>query len=70
MNIERNLQDGYKKVAENETLDFYIRKCATGRTWYLYAMVKGTNINITMAGFGTKKSATHAAEVWASWMTH
>lgn len=67
MRIERNLADGYKKIAENDKNDFYIKKIGTGN-WFTYCMEKGTNINTTMAGFTTKKSATHCAEVWSGWM--
>ena len=66
MNIKRDLADGYIKIAENEVNDFYIRKCGNSQ-WYTYTMIKGTDVNTTMAGFSTKKAAKHCAEVWATW---
>ena len=66
MRIERNLADGYRLMASNNSYDFYIRKA--GKDWYTYAMEKNTNINVTMAGFSTKKAATHAALIWLGWM--
>lgn len=66
MMIKRDLTDGYIKVAENEVNDFYIRKCENG-LWYAFAMIKGTDVNTTMAGFFTKKAAKGCAEIWATW---
>jgi hypothetical protein len=65
MMIKRDLTDGYTKVAENEVNDFYIKK--VDKDWYVYTMIKGTDVNTTMAGFSTKKSATKCAKVWATW---
>ena len=66
MYIKRDLTDGYIKITSNTENDFYIRK--VNNEWYTYAMIKGTDVNTTMAGFTTKKSAKHCAEVWATWM--
>lgn len=66
MRIEKNLADGYKLMASNNAYDFYIRKA--GKDWYAYAMEKNTNINITMAGFSTKRSAVRAVFTWVGWM--
>jgi hypothetical protein len=65
MELNRNLKDGYTKVAENEVNDFYIKK--VNSNWYAYTMRKGTNINTAMAGFTTKRSATACAKSWATW---
>jgi len=65
MMIKRDLADGYTKVVENEVNDFYIRK--VNKDWYVYTMIKGTDVNTTMTSFSTKKSATECAKVWATW---
>ena len=55
------------KIAENEKYDFYVRK--VGKTdWYAYAMEKGTNIAVTMAGTGRIKSIVEIGNSWAGWM--
>lgn len=66
MRIARDLTDGYIFIDSNSTHDFYIRKVNKG--WYCYEFEKGTNINITMAGFNTKKAAIASAKCWATWM--
>ena len=67
MYIKRDLTDGYIKITSNEDYDFYVRK-STNKNWYTYAILRGTDVQSTMAGFNTKKSAIHCAETWATWM--
>lgn len=64
MRIARNLNEMIK-ITSNEKYDFYIKK--VNREWFTYTMEKDTNINVTMAGFSTKKVATNAAHSWATW---
>lgn len=67
MTIKANLNDGYKYITTNEVRDFYIKKIGQNR-WFTYAMEKGTNNRLTMAGFTTKKEAVNCANIWAGWM--
>lgn len=66
MRIEKDLSK-MTKIAENENHDFYISK-VSARDWYAYAMEKGTNIAVTMAGTTTKKAVIEIANAWAGWM--
>lgn len=54
-------------VCSNDTLDFYVVRYRAN-DWYTYAVRKGTLERVTMAGFGTKKQATHCANTWQGWM--
>ena len=66
MRVEKDLSK-MTKIAENEKYDFYVRKF--GKTdWYAYAMEKGTNIAVTMAGTNRMKSIVEIVNSWAGWM--
>ncbi len=53
----------------NDQYDFYVSKKKEGSYWYVYAIVKGTNLSTTMvAGFLTRKTARECAETWSGWM--
>ena len=64
--IERDLSKA-TLWSGNADYDFYIQKFYE-RGWYVLAIRKGTNLMDTQAGFETRKSARHCAEVWATWM--
>ena len=64
--IERNLEDGYKREGGNDMFDFYIRKVCG--MWFVHAIYKGTCTESTMAGFKTRKDARTCVASWTEWM--
>ncbi len=66
MAIKRDLTDGFTLWAQNDAYDFYVKKWAN--TWYAVAVLKGTDLEDTKAGFTTRKAARHCCEVWSGWM--
>lgn len=63
-----NLYTDFTQISTNSKYDFYVSNKKLGGDYYVYAILSGTNLRTTMAGFRTKKSAKECAQIWATWM--
>jgi len=64
----KNLDTDFTKISENSKYDFYVSNKKLGGDYYVYAILAGTNLRASMAGFTTKKAAKECARTWATWM--
>jgi hypothetical protein len=63
-----NLSTNFTKISENAKYDFYISNKKLGGDYFVYAILSGTNLRVSMAGFTTKKAARECAHIWTTWM--
>lgn len=63
-----NLDTCFTQISANAKYDFYVSNKKLGGDYYVYAILSGTNLRTTMAGFTTKKAAKECAHIWATWM--
>ena len=65
--VEQDLSR-FTLIAANPKYDFYYSTHKLGAWWYTIACQRGTNRQVTIGGFTTRKTAKWCAAIWSTWM--